>query len=282
MLKNRKSKLAGLSKKENKGITVMALVITVVIMLILAGVSISLLSGENGLINKAVSSRNNYKLSEIDEKLADFMSQESDADITDAFTENIITLSELEFYSKHSDKNGANKVIFIKTADDLARIGLDENYPLDGIYIQLSDIDLSSKCSESSGTTWKPIGNYGKDSQKFTGIFNANNHSISGLYINNDAYRANGLFGWNSGRIKNLTLESGSVYATTIHTGGIAGINSGIIENCTNKINITSDNTYIGGIVGTNRWRNITKLYKYRKYRIKWCYRNRRNSRNVL
>lgn len=39
-------------KKEN-GITLVALVVTIVVLLILAGVSISLVLGQNGLINKA-------------------------------------------------------------------------------------------------------------------------------------------------------------------------------------------------------------------------------------
>ena len=40
-------------KKENKGITLIALVITIIVLLILAGVTISTLAGDNGLITKA-------------------------------------------------------------------------------------------------------------------------------------------------------------------------------------------------------------------------------------
>ena len=39
--------------KRNKGITLIALVVTIVVLLILAGVSISMLTGENGIINQA-------------------------------------------------------------------------------------------------------------------------------------------------------------------------------------------------------------------------------------
>ena len=39
--------------KKNKGITLIALVITIIVLLILAGVAISMLSGENGILNKA-------------------------------------------------------------------------------------------------------------------------------------------------------------------------------------------------------------------------------------
>ena len=40
-------------KKKEKGITLVALVVTIVVLLILAGVSINLVLGENGLVNKA-------------------------------------------------------------------------------------------------------------------------------------------------------------------------------------------------------------------------------------
>ena len=39
--------------KKNQGITLIALVITIIVLLILAGVAISMLSGENGILNKA-------------------------------------------------------------------------------------------------------------------------------------------------------------------------------------------------------------------------------------
>ena len=39
--------------KNNKGITLVALVVTIVILLILAGVSLNLVLGDNGLVRKA-------------------------------------------------------------------------------------------------------------------------------------------------------------------------------------------------------------------------------------
>ena len=39
--------------KDNKGITLIALVITIIVLLILAGVSIAMLTGDNGLLTKA-------------------------------------------------------------------------------------------------------------------------------------------------------------------------------------------------------------------------------------
>ena len=42
--------------KNNKGITLIALVVTIIVLLILAGVSIAMLTGQNGILNKASSS----------------------------------------------------------------------------------------------------------------------------------------------------------------------------------------------------------------------------------
>ena len=39
--------------KRNKGITLIALVVTIIVLLILAGISISMLTGQNGILNRA-------------------------------------------------------------------------------------------------------------------------------------------------------------------------------------------------------------------------------------
>lgn len=43
--------------KEQKGITLIALVITIIVLLILAGVSIAMLTGENGILTKATTAK---------------------------------------------------------------------------------------------------------------------------------------------------------------------------------------------------------------------------------
>ena len=52
-----------------KGITLIALVITIVVLLILAAVSISMLTGENGIITNAQVSKNKNEESEIQERV---------------------------------------------------------------------------------------------------------------------------------------------------------------------------------------------------------------------
>ena len=53
--------------KEVKGITLIALVITIIVLLILAGVSIATLTGENGILTRATNAKNKTKEAEADE-----------------------------------------------------------------------------------------------------------------------------------------------------------------------------------------------------------------------
>ena len=53
--------------KENKGITLVALVITIIVLLILAGVSISLVVGDNGVLTQATNASKNTSVAEAKE-----------------------------------------------------------------------------------------------------------------------------------------------------------------------------------------------------------------------
>ncbi len=48
--------------KGQKGITLVALVVTIIVLIILAGVSIALVLGDNGLVTKAKQGANEYKV----------------------------------------------------------------------------------------------------------------------------------------------------------------------------------------------------------------------------
>ena len=68
MKKQEKRKIGNLNKKKNmtmlrntKGITLIALVITIVVLIILAGVAINLSLGNNGIFNRAKQAREDYK-----------------------------------------------------------------------------------------------------------------------------------------------------------------------------------------------------------------------------
>ena len=53
--------------KGNKGITLIALVITIIVLLILAGVSIAMLSGDNSILRNAQAARDNSAAGTLDE-----------------------------------------------------------------------------------------------------------------------------------------------------------------------------------------------------------------------
>ena len=55
--------------KKQRGITLIALVVTIVVLLILAGVSIAMLKGDNGIITKATEARQKTKIANIQEEV---------------------------------------------------------------------------------------------------------------------------------------------------------------------------------------------------------------------
>ena len=56
--------------KNNKGITLIALVVTIIVLLILAGVSIAMLSGQNGILNRASQATWQSKLGDAESTVA--------------------------------------------------------------------------------------------------------------------------------------------------------------------------------------------------------------------
>ena len=53
--------------EENTGITLIALVVTIIVLLILAGVSISMLTGQNGILNRAAEAKEKTEVAQEDE-----------------------------------------------------------------------------------------------------------------------------------------------------------------------------------------------------------------------
>ena len=111
-----------------------------------------------------------------------------------------------------------------------------------------ADIDLKNEA-------WTPIG-IGKDTRKedlpYSGTFDGNGHTISGLNVNYGD-KNGGLFCHvKSATIKNLTVAGSVTYSSGdgIVYGGIVGCaDSSTIENCTNRCTVTG-RWYAGGIVG--------------------------------
>ena len=56
--------------KRNKGITLIALVITIIVLLILAGISINMLMGQNGILNRATTAKTQTESTNARDELA--------------------------------------------------------------------------------------------------------------------------------------------------------------------------------------------------------------------
>ena len=66
--------------KSNKGVTLVALVVTIIVLIILAGISINLILGDNGLITRAQEAKKQQKIAEVKEKLSlELAAAETDA-----------------------------------------------------------------------------------------------------------------------------------------------------------------------------------------------------------
>ena len=125
----------------------------------------------------------------------------------------------------------------------------------------MNNIDLSSVCSAEKDS-WTPIGN--SEESAYIGTFDGNGHTISGLYINNSTADNQGLFGYVSGTVQNLTVE-GSVSSTVANSndvGGIVGYNSsGTVTNCAfSGSGSVSGSDHVGGVVGYNGG-SVTNCY---------------------
>ena len=105
--------------------------------------------------------------------------------------------------------------------------------------------NIKKEVTESYG--FKPIGNYSKN---FKGKFLGNNNKIKGIYINRTEQDYVGLFGFVSGNIKNVSIESANVKGKN-YVGTLAGKLSGINSNgfTVNNLNVSGSGS-IGSIFG--------------------------------
>ncbi len=152
------------------------------------------------------------------------------------------------------DGNGDYRIFTAKGLAKLANV-VNGGDSLEGKTVILeNNIDLLSGGVTGYSATgvnnlnsWNPI--YG-----FGGTFDGNGKEISNFYVSTKNKNA-GLFGTTNGTVKNLTIKSGAVNvsstSSTVCVGAIVALNYGIIEGCTNNIDISVEGSvYAGGIAG--------------------------------
>ncbi|RHQ12958.1 hypothetical protein DW981_07380 [Clostridium sp. AM49-4BH] len=149
-----------------------------------------------------------------------------------------------------------------------------------------ADIVVNKNVLKSDGTVnegtfkeWTPIAT---SASPYTGIFEGQNHTISGLYFKQETSFV-GLFSVNSGKIANVGIldsyfygqpykgwQVGGVCGSNTNqgaitncyntgivrgsetVGGVCGSNYGTITNCSNKGNVGEDDESVGGVCGSN------------------------------
>ena len=127
-----------------------------------------------------------------------------------------------------------------------------------------ADIVVNANVLKSDGTLnegtfkeWTPIAT---SASPYTGIFDGQNHTISGLYFNQENSYDVGLFGRNNGKIANAGILDSYFYGTS-KVGGVCGNNyTGTISNCYNTGSVSGIGT-AGGVSGYNYTGSITDCY---------------------
>ncbi len=121
--------------------------------------------------------------------------------------------------------------------------------------------DLSGYDGESENTwkEWTPIGT--DNVVCYSGIFDGNGHTVSGIYFKNSSVNNVGLFGYiDKATIRNVGLENSYIEGKQ-YVGGVCGYNhSGNIENCYNSSKIIGS-SLVGGICGYHYYGLLSSCY---------------------
>lgn len=274
---------------KNNGITLIALVITIIVLLILAGVSIATLTGDSGIVTQAQKAENKTKEAAKNENyiLKDY---------EDMLNGNYIEVKQvtdenpgvLEGSGTNTDPYVINSiedlVVFAKNVREgstyegqTVTLGLSLDFNSNKSYVEPLrtnygeyGYDGELKTLLTSGKGFIPIGKYDIETpsdeevarqNSFEGTFNGNGNVIKHLYINEVAQKDAeqiGFFATNCGEITNLGLTDVNIYVTgkSIAIGVIAGGTFGNISRCYVSGEMKCDVTawsLIGGITGNAR-----------------------------
>lgn len=265
-------------REQMKGITLISLVITIIVILILTGVTVVIFLRENGIFLQAKTAIEEFeKASDIEKIKMSYL-----ANITNKYiSKDGKSLAEVindegygeAFYNDETDIttviiNSSNKVYnvtpdgeitevisptswytedtstyYIFTADQLKGLGtlVSEGITFkDKNIILKANIDLKNK-------EWTPIGT---SSKNFCGKFDGNNKTISNIYINLPNTDNVGLFGYaTGGEIKNLTIKNANVTGKK-GVGALAGTTS------TSRVS----NVTITGLVEITGYRRVAAV----------------------
>ena len=260
------------SFRKNQGITLIALVITVIVLLILAGVTIATLTGDNGILKRAQEAKNKTEQAEKDEKeklgdMEDTINEYATGITVDQVTDE--NPGVLEGTGTDDDPYTINSiedlVAFAYNVSEgttyegqTVKLGLSLDFNSNKSYVDSLSTDYGKygyngelKTLLTSGEGFNPIGSIRDNSATFAGIFDGNGNELINLYMNKRNTESGdyiiGLFGNNQGTIKNLAINNCNI---TVNV----------------SVQLTPTGTMVSGIAGYNRTGTIDSCYVTRKY----------------
>ena len=277
-------RLLRMIKKQAQGITLIALVVTVIVLLILAGVALNLTVGDNGLFKRAQNATDTWQeasereaielavagmqigsmqetgmtKTELENSLKEQFGDEASVEDNEDGSF-LVTIGENQYYlGEDGEIIDSSNMVKISTAEELKAFRDDVNSgnTYEGKYVYLAN-DITLDINEE----WEPIGYYSQDTESirkvleneknkpFSGIFDGHGHTINNMHINTSNI-VQGLFGLViNGEIKSINIAESCSINTGGNSGSVVGYmyNTGKISGCKNYANLNQVN---GGIVG--------------------------------
>ena len=151
--------------------------------------------------------------------------------------------------------NGTNGLTQDLGAKAVLTVNITVNSGLEGKNGLLDSLEYNETGEVTNGenfTSWTPIGNSGDN--QYTGTFDGQGHTISGLYFNTSTDFV-GLFGvvGSGGSVSNVGVVD-SYFKGKKHVGGVCGLNyGGTITNCYNRGTVSGSGR-VGGVCGYNNY----------------------------
>ena len=268
--------------KEMKGITLIALVITIIVLLILASVSIAMLTSENGIIKQALHAKEEIKQAELKEILQlEIINLKQNYDLLDSDSKPILQENLLKTYNNLQFKNFDND---LEVSSDNIK------------YLITEDLTIIEKV-EGDPNLWE----YKNNKRKITKYIGENLNDINEIIIPNyingtwintlsgtqTSTEHSSIFGEENTNISKVTISEGIVllgssafrYCKELREiqfpNSLQRIEWGVFYNCTaltSDITLPDNVTYIGqcsfdgcsGLNGTLRiGSNIEKIDTY-------------------
>ena len=248
-------------KYSKKGITLISLVVTIIVLLILAGVTIATLTGDNGILTRAKEAKEKTEQATKDEKTELARTE----DLINEYV-NGIEVEQVTDENPGVLETEGSDIYIINSIEDLVffaydvtngntyegktvKLGLSLDFNSTKSYVDPLRTDYGEygyngelKTLLTSGAGFNMIGSTENDENGFYGIFEGNGYMIRNLFIDEfisegTDYKFCGLFSKNYGTITNLDIMGNiniTEYKNNTLIGLLTGINmaTGIIDNC--------------------------------------------------